>query len=173
MRVSTSFFMASPCEAKLGCINPAFAGQIRAAAEKLAAAGTAIQVASGLRTASEQDALYAQGRTAPGHIVTNARAGYSMHNFGLAADIVPYLSGHTGCLNWDSNTPQFRAMVAALEKQGLIWGGSWKSIPDFDHFQMPDLPVTPTSAMRADYAGGTPEALQRIWAKAARGEYHP
>lgn len=37
-----------------------------------------------LRTFSEQDALFAQGRTKPGKIVTNAKAGLSYHNYGLA-----------------------------------------------------------------------------------------
>lgn len=37
-----------------------------------------------LRTFEEQEAIYAQGRTKPGKIVTNARGGQSYHNFGLA-----------------------------------------------------------------------------------------
>src|SRR5690348_15494967 len=41
-------------------------------------------VTSGSRTYAEQNALYAQGRTKPGNIVTNARGGYSWHNFALA-----------------------------------------------------------------------------------------
>ena len=47
------------------------------------------EVTQGLRTYAEQDALYAQGRTVPGEIVTNAAAGYSWHNFGNAVDLVP------------------------------------------------------------------------------------
>lgn len=41
---------------------------------------------SGLRDLAEQDAKYAQGRTAPGKIITNARGGFSAHNYGTAAD---------------------------------------------------------------------------------------
>ena len=41
-----------------------------------------------LRTFAEQDALYAQGRTKAGSIVTKARGGQSYHNYGLAIDIV-------------------------------------------------------------------------------------
>ena len=37
----------------------------------------------------EQTALFAIGRTAPGKIVTKARAGESFHNHGLAFDWVP------------------------------------------------------------------------------------
>jgi len=47
-----------------------------------------LKLISGLRTYEEQDALYAQGRTAPGPKVTNAPGGHSNHNFGLAFDMV-------------------------------------------------------------------------------------
>jgi len=43
----------------------------------------------GRRTMEEQTALFAIGRSAPGKIVTKARAGESFHNFGLAFDWVP------------------------------------------------------------------------------------
>jgi peptidoglycan L-alanyl-D-glutamate endopeptidase CwlK len=159
-------------EAMLAKVNPVLADKVRAAANMLETAGTYLLVVSGLRTADEQNALYAQGRDgAPGHIVTNAKAGYSMHNYGLAVDVVPYLSGSSGELNWDPNTPQFRAMVAALEAQGLVWGGSWKTFPDEDHFQLAGVPVTPTAAMRADYGDGRQQALAAVWSKAAGGEY--
>jgi len=159
-------------EAVLAKVNPVLADKVRAAAAALEAAGTYLLVVSGLRTAAEQNALYAQGRNgAPGHIVTNAKAGYSMHNYGLAVDIVPYLSGSSGEPNWDPNTPQFRAVVAALEAQGLVWGGSWKTFPDEDHFQLPGVPVTPSAAMRADFADGGQQALADIWSKAAAGDY--
>jgi peptidoglycan LD-endopeptidase CwlK len=45
-----------------------------------------IRVTSGFRSFEEQDRLYAQGRTTAGQIVTNARGGESMHNFGVAFD---------------------------------------------------------------------------------------
>lgn len=94
-----------------------------------------------------------------------------MHNYGLAVDIVPYLSGTSGQLNWNSNTPQFRAMVTALEAQDLVWGGTWKSFPDDDHFQMPGIPASPNSAMRADYGDSGQADLSLIWSKAAAGIY--
>jgi hypothetical protein len=43
----------------------------------------------GRRTMEEQTALYSLGRSAPGKIVTKARAGESFHNYGLAFDWVP------------------------------------------------------------------------------------
>jgi len=150
-------------EAALAKVNPQLADKVRAAAALLANSGTHLLVVSGLRTAAEQNALYAQGRTTPGHIVTKARAGHSMHNYGLAVDIVPYLTGATGQLNWRPNTPQFRAMVSALESQNLVWGGTWKSFPDDDHFQLPGVPASPTPRMVADYGSGTDAELKAVW----------
>ena len=49
--------------------------------------GLTINIISGLRSYAEQDALYAQGRTRAGKKVTNARGGYSNHNFGIAFDV--------------------------------------------------------------------------------------
>ena len=54
---------------------------------KSAQNGIIIKVISGLRTYDEQNGLHAKGRTTPGKIVTNARGGYSNHNFGIAFDI--------------------------------------------------------------------------------------
>jgi peptidoglycan LD-endopeptidase CwlK len=159
-------------EAALATVAPALADKVRAAADQLAGTGTYLLVVSGLRTAAQQNALYAQGRNGnPGHVVTNARAGFSMHNYGLAVDVVPYLSGDGGQLNWTQETPQFQAMVTAMQAQGLIWGGSWHSIPDYDHFQMPGLPVTPNAAMQADYGDGGNAALSAIWTKMDSGSY--
>lgn len=52
----------------------------------------------GLRTAAEQAALYAQGRTTPGAIVTNAPPGRSAHEHGLAVDVCILVGGHE---EWD------------------------------------------------------------------------
>lgn len=49
--------------------------------------GESLLITQGLRTISEQNALYAQGRTKPGKIVTNAVGGNSWHNYGLAVDV--------------------------------------------------------------------------------------
>jgi peptidoglycan LD-endopeptidase CwlK len=163
--------MDARSEAALATVDPTLADAVRAAATKLEALGTYILVVSGLRTAAEQNALYAQRRTEPGHIVTNAKAGQSMHNYGLAVDVLPYLSGHTGALNWTADTEQFKAMVAALKAEGLSWGGDWVHFKDEDHFQISTLPVNPSHAMIADYGSGDHGALATIWANAGDGKY--
>jgi len=48
--------------------------------------GVAVRIVQGLRTIEEQNSLYAQGRTKPGKIVTNAKGGQSYHNYGMAID---------------------------------------------------------------------------------------
>ena len=51
--------------------------------------GLQIKIGETLRTTAEQDALYAQGRTKPGTIVTNAKGSSysSYHQWGVAFDI--------------------------------------------------------------------------------------
>ncbi|WP_305953442.1 M15 family metallopeptidase [Paenibacillus sp. P32E] len=60
-----------------------------------------IVITQGLRTIAEQDALYAQGRTKPGQIVTNARGRTSYHNFGLAVDFALLLPNGSS-VSWDT-----------------------------------------------------------------------
>lgn len=103
----------------------------RALVQKAAAAGIRIRIISGLRTYAEQDALYAQGRTAPGSIVTNARAGHSNHNFGIAFDIGVFEGNQ-----YLPDSSKYKAVGALGMDLGLEWGGSWKTIVDQPHFQL-------------------------------------
>jgi len=97
-------------------------------------ANQAIRVVQGLRTIAEQDALYAQGRTTPGKIVTKAKGGSSYHNYGLAVDLAIIIdkdgNGTYETLSWDTNM----AVVKVFEDAGWEWGGRWKFL-DKPHFQ--------------------------------------
>jgi len=86
-----------------------------------------IRLTSGLRTFSEQTQIYNQGRTTGGGIVTNAKAGSSFHNYGLAFDIVDNDKGYNA--DWTE-------LGKMGEKLGLEWGGNWKSFIDKPHFQL-------------------------------------
>ena len=158
-------------------LHPSLVTAASAAIRALALQGMEVLIISGLRTAAQQEALYAQGRTAAGHVVTNARAGQSMHNYGMAIDVVPYLTaGNDQDLNWKSQTPQFQAMVAAFKAQGLEWGGDWKgSLGDFDHFQLGRLPASPSPKMLADYDNYIVKlgSFQMIWSRASNNLYAP
>ena len=102
--------------------------------DSCAQAGVGVLITQGLRTWQEQDALYAQGRTTPGKIVTNARGGESWHNFGLAFDIVVLDS--VGKADWDTAHPGWRRAAAIGESFGLEWGGRWPKFKDLPHFQL-------------------------------------
>jgi peptidoglycan L-alanyl-D-glutamate endopeptidase CwlK len=103
----------------------------RALVHKASANGVTIKIISGLRTYEEQDALFAQGRTAPGSIVTKAKGGFSNHNFGIAFDIGIFEG--TKYLN---DSPKYKAMGVLGMELGLEWGGNWKTIVDQPHYQL-------------------------------------
>ena len=87
-----------------------------------------LRVAQGYRTVEEQDALYAQGRTTPGPIVTHAKGGESRHNKGTAVDVFR-ISGKN--LHAPSSTT-----VGTFKRFGFSWGGDWPSPKtDRPHFQ--------------------------------------
>jgi len=84
--------------------------------------GIEIIITSTYRDGESQDALYAQGRTKPGAVVTRAPAGYSFHNWRVAFDFVPIKDGKA--IWGDSHLWQVCGDVAG--KAGLEWGGNWK-----------------------------------------------
>ncbi|MDQ0206658.1 peptidoglycan-binding protein [Alkalicoccobacillus murimartini] len=93
-----------------------------------------VQISSGFRSYADQTRIYNQGRTSPGNIVTNAKAGYSNHNFGVAIDY--FLTSHDGSeAIWTVNA-QWRRVAAIGKQLGFSWGGDWTSFKDFPHLQM-------------------------------------
>jgi peptidoglycan L-alanyl-D-glutamate endopeptidase CwlK len=103
----------------------------RALVHKAKANGVAIKILSGLRTFKEQDELFAQGRTAPGNKVTNAKGGFSNHNFGIAFDI-----GVFEGTKYLGDSPKYKAVGVLGMELGLEWGGNWKTIVDQPHYQL-------------------------------------
>ena len=102
----------------------------------LAPKGVTVEVISGFRSWSAQAALYAQGRTKPGRIVTKARPGSSWHNYGLAIDLGLFQNG----VYLDEKKPAVAdllyAEIGALAgKMGIEWAGKWKSFTESPHFQ--------------------------------------
>lgn len=89
-----------------------------------------LRISQGLRTIAEQNALYAQGRTVKGSIVTNAKGGQSYHNYGLAVDLVQ-LKDNT--VNWSFDYSQLQPIAALY---GIVWGGTFKSLIDKPHFEL-------------------------------------
>ena len=103
----------------------------RALVTKAGTDGITIKVISGLRTYDEQNDLYAQGRTKPGKIVTNARGGFSNHNFGIAFDVGVFEGSQ-----YLDESPKYKAVGVLGMDLGLEWGGNWKTIQDEPHFQL-------------------------------------
>lgn len=96
--------------------------------------GIFVQITSGYRSFAEQNKLYAQGRTAPGKIVTNAKGGQSNHNYGLAIDYV-LLSVDGKKALWTVNE-KWRRVAQIGKSLGFSWGGDWKSFKDYPHLEM-------------------------------------
>lgn len=150
--------------ARLGLVMPELAAKVEAMAAALKLKGITIRVVQGLRTYAEQDHLFSQKPK-----VTNARGGYSMHNFGLAVDCVPdKVHGQVWQPDWDGKDIRYAQMVQAGIDQGLVSGATWHSLVDYPHFQMPKLPVTPTDRMRQDLAE---YGLGVLWQNTLAGIY--
>lgn len=103
----------------------------RSLVQTAAECGIQTRVISGLRSYVEQDALYAKGRSVSGKKVTNARGGFSNHNFGIAFDVGVF-SGS----KYLHQSPKYKAVGALGTDLGLEWGGNWTSIVDQPHFQL-------------------------------------
>lgn len=139
-------------------LHPRLQSKIKELILKSAKAGLLIGIGECVRTVEEQDALYAQGRTEPGNIVTNAKGSTysSMHQWGIAFDF--YRNDGQGLYN-DSDA--FFRQVGKIGKSiGLEWGGDWTSPVDKPHFQLPDWGST-SAKLKAMY--GTPEKFRSTW----------
>jgi len=101
-----------------------------------------MRITEAYRSKAEQDALYAKGRTVPGSIVTNAKGGQSMHNYGLAIDFALFTADGKKAF-WDTRVDSdkdgkadWMEVVEEAKKLGFEWGGDWKNFKDYPHFQM-------------------------------------
>ncbi|PWW37411.1 MULTISPECIES: M15 family metallopeptidase [Paenibacillus] len=129
-------------QTRLSGVNPVIRQLGEALIERCYNKGIMILITQGLRTYAEQDALYAQGRTKPGSIVTNVKGGYSIHNFGFAIDYALLLQdGKTA--SWDTkrddnkdSKADFLQVAEEAKALGFEWGGDWKSFVDMPHLQM-------------------------------------
>lgn len=128
--------------------------------------GLKIGISECVRTVQEQDALYAKGRTAPGGIVTNAKGScyQSLHQWGVAFDF--YLmfdvdgDGQTKDDAFNDSHGDFKKVAKYATMLGLEWGGSWTSIIDKPHLQLPYW-GSGSSLLRSKY--GTPSKFDELW----------
>lgn len=104
----------------------------------MAALGFPMRVCQGVRTVPEQQALFAQGRTAPGEIVTNCDGVKNKSRHQLASDGF----GHAVDCCFTTGKPfgetqPWRAYGECGTALGLYWGGFFKSLPaDRPHLEL-------------------------------------
>lgn len=123
-------------EPRLRGLHPQVAAATRKLIELAYKEGIYVLIAQGYRSKEEQDELYKIGRT-PGDKrkpVTNARGGYSYHNYGLAVDYCLLTPDGKQAI-WKVDD-KWRRVAQIAKTLGFEWGGDWKSFPDYPHLQM-------------------------------------
>lgn len=120
-------------------LHPKLREEVKQIVDNLAKRKVKIRITQGLRTDKEQNDLYAQGRTKPGKIVTNAKGGQSFHNFGLACDFC--LLHEDGSVSYSliedldkDNKADWMEVVEEFKKYGWESGMDWK-FKDTPHVQ--------------------------------------
>jgi peptidoglycan L-alanyl-D-glutamate endopeptidase CwlK len=132
-------------EDKYAGLEAGFRTRIETFEAKLKQAGIHAKIVQGYRSIEEQNRLYAQGRTAPGKIVTNAPGGESWHNYGLAADYAFVKSD--GSITWNGPWDVFGSIARSC---GLEWGGDFKGkFKDRPHVQWRNGKTLAEMRMRA------------------------
>ena len=127
--------------------------------------GIYVQITEGYRSNQRQTELYNQGRTKPGEIVTNAKAGQSNHNYGIAIDFVLVSKDGQRTL-WNVNS-DWRRVAEIGKSLGFEWGGDWSSFKDYPHLQMTELKGNQTSkggrkmSLKVDGSLG-PKTIKRL-----------
>lgn len=132
----------SICNAAIiATLQPGFEQAVYLWINNAEAEGLPVVLVEGLRPYARQNALYAQGRTKPGAIVTHARAGQSYHQFGLAVDCV--LTDTHGDPTWsfDPHGAVWQRVVKLAKGAGLSWGGDWRRFKDIPHFEPAIIPT--------------------------------
>lgn len=68
-----------------------------------------------------------------GSIVSNAKPGTSVHNYGLAIDY--FLVSDDGNISLWTVNDKWRRVAAIAKSMGFEWGGDWTSFKDYPHLQ--------------------------------------
>ena len=95
--------------------------------------GLKVRITETYRSQQRQNELYAQGRTAPGKVVTWTKK--SRHTKRRAWDICQGIKGK----EYDTSEGFFERCAEVAKKLGITWGGAWKT-PDRPKTILPDTP---------------------------------
>lgn len=115
--------------------------------------GYDLKVVSARRSCEEQAKLYAQGRTAPGKVVTNARGCMSWHTLGRAVDIA-FVSPNPTAQDWDN-------LGEIGESLGFKWGKRFSgTLNDLPHFEYhPGVAIEQVCVNPDDCEGGVSRSM--------------
>ena len=143
----TTFTISSSSRAKLVGVHPLLVAVVERA---LQLSPVDFKVIEGVRTPERQRQLYAQGRTAPGPIVTwTLRSNHFVHpdGWGHAVDLLP------APFDWKDTAPfdqVAQAMLQAAQELGtpIRWGADWdrdgqpreRGETDSPHFELHNPP---------------------------------
>jgi peptidoglycan L-alanyl-D-glutamate endopeptidase CwlK len=117
-------------------LHPIVRDKAKAFLAKSKDCGIDLLVTSTYRDNESQAALYAQGRTKPGNIVTNAKPGQSWHNWRCAFDVVPLRFGKPVWATSGKDGELWRQIGEIGESVGLEWAGRWTGkLREMAHFQ--------------------------------------
>lgn len=147
-------------------LHPRLQTKVALLKEECKKQGISILFSECLRTKAEQDALYAQGRTKPGNIVTNAKGSTysSQHQWGIAIDFYINMDvdgdGNKKDDAFNNSTGLFERVGSIAKSIGLGWGGDWKNFKDRPHLYLPDWGST---AAKLKQLYGTPEKFMQTW----------
>tara|TARA_R110000851_G_scaffold194355_1_gene345180 strand:+ start:340 stop:747 length:408 start_codon:yes stop_codon:yes gene_type:complete len=133
------FKLSKTSRTRINCIEPILIDIIEEAIQT-SPVDFGIPRDGGLRTADRQAALFAQGRTTPGAIITYTDGvnKKSYHQSGKAFDIYAYVDGKASWKVSHLRVIAVHIKAVAWYKFGikLTWGGSWKRFKDYPHFQL-------------------------------------
>jgi peptidoglycan L-alanyl-D-glutamate endopeptidase CwlK len=131
---------------RLKGVHPDLVDKVLRIISAMSALGHPMMVTDGVRTTAQQQALYAQGRTKPGKIVTyadgiNRKSNHQAKSdgYGHAVDccfLVDLDGDGRNDPSWSEKHPWalYGAMARAL---GLVWGGDWTTLVDRPHVELP------------------------------------
>jgi peptidoglycan LD-endopeptidase CwlK len=140
---------------RLALVNPELSRRVQNLASQL---DFSLRVTQGIRSVAQQNALYEQGRTTPGPIVTNAKGTESWHTLGCAVDVVP-MDLQDGDPDWNPAHTSWQQIVALAPVCGLRNGISWKDEP---HLELVEVPKVPSGEMQSTYLQA---GVESVWAE--------
>lgn len=135
--------MDIPTRQRISLLHPSLRDEMTEIINKInktLKSGAEVRIIQGLRGKDDQNLLYSYGRTKPGPRITNIQFGQSYYNFGLAVDIALLVDGKV--INWDlksswdnDKVTDWMECVDIFDSYGWKWGGNWKSLKDYSHFE--------------------------------------